>query len=122
MSELDILAQYLKKRNIPFERYDCDKIFTLDDDYTFHLDRHQICVPSQKYPLWDAICQQGSYGYEDGLLEIYGDIVETGGDVVEGYLTAQDVIERIEKCGYSKQSIDAFLLSKNTKHNEGEPQ
>lgn len=122
MSELDILAQYLKKRNIPFERYDCDKIFTLDDDYTFHLDRHQICVPSQKYPLWDAICQQGSYGYEDGLLEIYGDIVETGGDVVEGYLTAQDVIERIEKRGYSKQSIDAFLLSENTKHNEGASQ
>lgn len=122
MSELDILAQYLKKRNIPFERYDYDKIFTLDDDYTFHLDRHQICVPNQKYPLWDAICQQGSYGYEDGLLEIYGDIVETGGDVVEGYLTAQDVIERIEKRGYSKQFIDAFLLSENTKHNEGKSQ
>ena len=122
MSELDILAQYLKKHNIPFERYDCDKIFALDDDYTFHLDRHQICVPSQKYSLWDAICQQGSYGYEDGLLEIYGDIVETEtcGEVVEGYLTAQDVIERIEKRGYSKQSIDALLLSKNTKHNEGE--
>lgn len=120
MSELDILAQYLKKHNIPFERYDCDKIFALDDDYTFHLDRHQICVPSQKYPLWDAICQQGSYGYEDGLLEIYGDIVETGGDVVEGYLTAQDVIERIEKRGYSMQSIRTLLLSKNTERNEGE--
>lgn len=119
MNELDILAQYLKEHNIPFERYDCDKIFTLDDDYTFHLDRHQICVPSQKYSLWDAICQQGSYGYEDGLLEICGDIVETEADIVEGYLTAQDVIERIEKHEYSMESIRALLLSKNTKCNEG---
>ena len=120
MSELDILAQYLKKHNIPFERYDCDKIFALDDDYTFHLDRHQICVPNQKYSLWDAICQKGSYGYEDGLLEIYGDIVENENDNVEGCLTAQDVIERIEKRGYSMQSIGTLLLSKNMKHNEGE--
>lgn len=119
MSELDILAQYLKKRNIPFERYDCDREFKLNDGYTFHIDRHQICVPNQKYPLWDAICQQGSYGYEDGLLEIYGDIVENKGDV-EGYLTAQDVIERIEKRGYSMQSIGAWLLSKDTERNEGE--
>ena len=64
--------------------------------------------------MWDAICQQGSYGYEDGLLEICGDIVETKDDIVEGYLTAQDVIERIERRGYSMQSIGAFLLSKNT--------
>jgi len=120
MSELDILTQYLKKRNIPFERYDCDKEIKLDDEYTFYIDRHQICVPNQKYSLWDAICQKGSYGYEDGLLEIYGDIVENENDNVEGCLTAQDVIERIEKRGYSMQSIITLLLSKNTERNEGE--
>ena len=112
MSELDILTQYLKDHNIPFERYDCSKEdFEINDECTFYIDRHQICVPNQQYILWDVICQEGSYGYRDGLLEAYGDIVE-GDDVVEGYLTAQDIIERIEKHQYSMDSISAWLLSK----------
>lgn len=110
MSELDILTQYLKDHNIPFERYDCDKDIQLDDEYTFHVNRHQICVPNQRYALWDVICQKGSYGYHEGLLEAYGDIVDVKGEV-EGYLTAQDVIRRIEKHGYSMQTIGAWLLS-----------
>lgn len=111
MSELDILTQYLKDHNIPFERYDCSKEdFEADDECTFYIDRHQICVPNQQYILWDVICQEGSYGYHDGLLEAFGDIVEAN-DVVEGYLTAQDIIERIEKHQYSMDSIRAWLLS-----------
>lgn len=113
MSELDILTQYLKDHNIPFERYDCDKvdIKLIDGEYTLCIDRHQICVPNQRYRLWDVICQEGSYGYRDGLLEAFGDIVEVD-DAVEGYLTAQDIIERIEKRQYSMDSISAWLLSK----------
>lgn len=111
MSELDILTQYLKDHNIPFERYDCSKEdFEINDEYTFYIDRHQICVPNQQYILWDVICQEGSYGYRDGLLEAFGDIVEVD-DTVEGYLTAQDIIERIEKHQYSMASIGAWLLS-----------
>lgn len=112
MSELDILTQYLKDHNIPFERYDCSKEdFEVNDECTFYIDRHQICVPNQQYILWDVICHEGSYGYRDGLLEAYGDIVEVD-DVVEGYLTAQNIIERIEKRQYSMDSIGAWLLSK----------
>lgn len=111
MSELDILAKYLKDYNIPFERYDYDKILTLDDDYTFHLDRHQICVPNQRNILWDVICQEGSLGHKEGLLEAYGDIVDVEGEV-EGYLTAQDIIKRIEKHQYSMDTISAWLSSK----------
>ena len=117
MSELDILTQYLKDHNIPFERYDCSKDCELgkdcelDDKCMFHINRHQICVPNQQYILWDVICQEGSYGYRDGLLEAFGDIVEVD-DTVEGYLTAQDIIERIEKHQYSMDSISAWLLSK----------
>ena len=113
MSELDILTQYLKDHNIPFERYDCDKtdIKLTDGGYTLCIDRHQICVPNRQHTLWDVICQEGSYGYRDGLLEACGDIVEVD-DVVEGYLTAQDIIERIEKHQYSMDSISAWLLSK----------
>ena len=112
MSELDILTQYLKDHNIPFERYDCDNvdIKLIDGECTLYIDRHQICVPNQQYTLWDVICQEGSYGYHDGLLEAFGDIVEAD-DVVEGYLTAQDIIERIEKRQYSMDSISAWLLS-----------
>ena len=113
MSELDILTQYLKDHNIPFERYDCDNvdIKLIDGECTLYIDRHQICVPNRQYTLWDVICQEGSYGYRDGLLEACGDIVEVD-DVVEGYLTAQDIIERIEKHQYSMDSISAWLLSK----------
>jgi hypothetical protein len=51
--------------------------------------RNQIIVYDEKNNrLWDAICHHGSYGYEKGLLEIYGCICD---DVV-GYLTADDVI------------------------------
>ena len=44
---------------------------------------------------WDAFCYGHSYGHEDGLLEIMGDIVECGYDRVEGYLTAEEILERI---------------------------
>lgn len=48
--------------------------------------------------LWDAICGYGSYGFDRGLIEIMGCIVpEDVCDSVEGYLTADDAIERIEK-------------------------
>lgn len=45
--------------------------------------------------LWDAICHYGSYGYEQGLIEIYGVICD---DVV-GYLTADDIINNYLEVG-----------------------
>lgn len=52
----------------------------------------QIIVTTEKGKrLWDAICGYGSYGFEDGLLEIMGDIVP-GKDDVLGWLTADDVL------------------------------
>ena len=49
------------------------------------------------YPEWDAICFKGSFGYNAGLLEIYGNIVDPDkdGDSVIGYLTAADIMERL---------------------------
>lgn len=56
--------------------------------------KNQIIVYDDKNTrLWDAICHHGSYGYEKGLLEIYGCICD---DVV-GYLTADDVINKYLK-------------------------
>lgn len=88
MSELDKLEYYLKRNSIAYQRIDTD------DGYGIH----QIVVPCHDSAIrqWDAICHPGSLGYSDGLLEIMGSIVRSCEDDVEGYLTAQDVIERIE--------------------------
>lgn len=103
MSELDKLEEYLKANGYEYKRSDKDGV--MDDNWyvlilNLILDRHQIVVYHDNGDrAWDAICQEGSYGYEEGLLEIYGDIVwdDIDGDSVRGWLTAQDVINRIER-------------------------
>ena len=88
MSELDKLENYLKERGIQYERIDEEGIFN----------RHQILVKDKNGDvIWDAICQLGSYGYEAGLLEIMGALVRPeDSDSVAGWLTAEDIIMRIE--------------------------
>lgn len=98
MTELDKLEQYLINHRITHKRIDKDAVIAPNGKYLVSTARHQICVPEEgENCKWDAICQPRSYGYEDGLLEIYGDIV-TGedGDTVVGWLTAEDVIKRLE--------------------------
>lgn len=46
---------------------------------------------------WDAICHDGSYGHRDGLLEIMGSIVKINYDTVEGGLTAQEILNRVDE-------------------------
>ncbi len=91
MKELDKLEMYLKEHGYEYTREDVDV-----EPYT---DLHQIVVYKNGQRLWDAICHHGSYGYEEGLLEIMGDIVwyDIDGDSVRGWLTANDVIARIER-------------------------
>lgn len=51
--------------------------------------------------LWDAVINKGSYGRDRGLLEIMGTIVDkfpsnySGGDDVIGWLTADEILEKI---------------------------
>lgn len=87
--ELDKLEAYLKEHGYEYIR---------EDDDSKQLNIHQIIVYENDIRKWDAICHYGSYGYEAGLLEIYGDIVwaDIDGDSVRGWLTAEDVIARIE--------------------------
>ena len=91
MSELDKLEEYLKEHDIPYERIDMDEEGIVSN-------RHQILVKDKNgVAIWDAICHFGSYGYEQGLLEIMGTIVKPkDGDTVVGWLTAEDIIKRIE--------------------------
>lgn len=91
--QLDLLEKYLQENDIMYERIDRDGYFGC-------VDTHQICVPcfDVKQRKWDAICHRGSFGYEEGLLEIMGSIVRAdAGNEVEGFLTAEDVIKRIEE-------------------------
>ena len=93
MSELDKLQTYLENNGYKFKRIDTPAPG----------ETHQIVVYGKEDQIaWDAICFRGSYGYEAGLLEIMGAIVDpvkSGGDTVEGWLTAQDIIDRLERGG-----------------------
>lgn len=97
MDELNKLEEYLKAYGCEYSRYDSGTKIC-KDSCIINLNRHQIVVYYNGNKSWDAICNMGSYGYEEGLLEIYGDIVweDIDGDSVVGWLTAQDVINRIE--------------------------
>lgn len=99
LTQLNRVEQYLKDKGIPYERFDKEDVISPQFPYYLEtLERHQIYVPNGKNSEWDVICQKGSYGAEEGLLEIYGSIVATNaGDSVEGWLTADDVIARIER-------------------------
>jgi len=92
MKELDKLEAYLKENGFEYTREDIN----CSERYR---DKHQIVVYKDGAIQWDAICHTGSYGYEEGLLEIYGNIVdyEKDGDSVVGWLTADDIIQRLQK-------------------------
>lgn len=108
LTELNKLERYLRDNNIQYQRMDADDSLYGISLYGIY-DRHQICVPCYDAGEreWDAICQRGSYGAEEGLLEICGNIVSENAEdsVVEGYLTADDVIERIER-----QKLDSEVV------------
>ena len=66
-------------------------------NFTFSqaFDGGKVDVPSQD---WDAICHFGSYGGGDGLLEVMGARVSRNNyDSVEGYLTAEEILERLDE-------------------------
>ena len=88
MNEMDILERYLKENDYIYEQ-------TIEDNE--YLPRDQIVVyNSEGKRVWDAICHKGSYGFDIGLIEIMGSIVPKE-LTVEGWLTAADIIKRINK-------------------------
>ena len=89
MEELRRLEAYLRATGVQYEAFNEEGRWG----------RHQIIVFEDGERSWDAICQRGSYGWEDGLLEVMGEpVVKPGdGDSVCGWLTADEVIERFEE-------------------------
>lgn len=91
MSELDKLAEYLKKHHYRYVRIDEPPVKV--NEY-LTMDRHQVIVYNREGSWqWDAICHRGSYGHEEGLLEVMGSVTN---DDVEGWLTADEIIKRLE--------------------------
>ena len=96
MSELDKLQKYLEENGYVYSRSDEVNNFAevIGVEKICKIDRHQIIVYDKNMNRqWDAICHYGSYGYDRGLLEVSGNITR---EDVEGYLTAQDIINRLK--------------------------
>lgn len=132
---MDKLVEYLDKSGINYKRIKETHIMTFPDGIDRDIGRNQVVVYDDEDCLkWDAICHYGSYGYEAGLLEIMGDIVDEGedGDSVAGWLTADDVIKRIkaqevrqavcelrQKTWSEKDFSEGHLLIEEITKNEG---
>lgn len=84
MTEMEKLITALVKNGIPFE---------LACPY----EALQVFYPNKESNVGDVICHKGSFGYEQGLLEVMGltdNLCDFGN--VEGYLTADEVFKRIK--------------------------
>lgn len=95
MNNLEILKlkSMLEEADIPF--------YYTDDMFENGEEAYQIIVNVTKYgDRVDAICNDGSYGSEDGLLEIMGGLSESEGEheCVLGWLTAKEVFKRFKYC------------------------
>ena len=105
--EMEKLEEYLVAHDISYETKwrKMPTLLAYNSDRSFNVWNReeklykQILVPNEEKRQWDAICHPGSYGFEDGQLEIYGDILtpeDEEYDSVVGHLTADEVIKRIE--------------------------
>jgi len=89
LTEFNRLEQMLKDDGITYEREDSESS-TMDYTWEFHQLRCPLEI-GEKW-VWDVVCSTGTYGYEKGLLEIWGkDLQEP-----EGWLRADECFEKIK--------------------------
>ena len=112
MLEIFRLKQMLEEVNIPFEWK--DDVFKIKEKGLvghFGFERmypaYQIVIYRDDERLCDAIFHYGSYGRDDGLLEIMGGLTkeEEENDNVLGYLTAEEVFKRFKYCYENNTSV-----------------
>ena len=89
MSEMDVLEKMLIDAGIEYDREDIDNDYA-GYVYSFHQIRSKKSNGGKWK--WDAICHKGSWGYEQGLLEVWGDYMNEP----EGNLTAEEAFEKIK--------------------------
>ena len=81
MSEMEKLQKWLDENHIKYERY----------IETGWVNRNQILIKTEEMEL-SFICHRGSYGYEQGLIEMYDFVNEP-----DGYLTAKQCISKLKE-------------------------
>ena len=86
LMEFNKAEEMLKERGINYERKDNAAMYL-----TVLFEKHQILGNG-----WDFVCSTGSYGSDDGLLEYWSNNLEDSGDDPIGWLTAEEVLEKIE--------------------------
>lgn len=94
--EIFKLKKMLEDAKIPFDFYERDaEIKAIIPEW----EHWHINYPSKKDCVISAIEGTGTYGAEEDKLEIMGGLTEEEAkhDTVEGWLTAEDVFERIKK-------------------------
>lgn len=105
-TEIFKLKRMLEENNIPFDwipnwGYDIKKIIKLKNICPDLIEHYQICYPCFNVSLRKISVIQGfgTYGNEKDLLEIMGLLSpeEAEYDVVQGYLSAENVFERIKE-------------------------
>ena len=100
-NQLDILEGMLKEKGIEYKRID-DPGWTMEGVPVGEY--HQIRVKDHDYE-WDVICQPGSYGYDERMLE-FQDGIE---DDVIGNLTAEEVLKIVAFKDYRRGYMDATM-------------
>jgi hypothetical protein len=89
MNEMKKLERMLKEKDIPFKRTDEEGEYGNHRIDVFDADGNRIL---------DAIFQYGSYGVDQGLLEVMGEpvVLPYEGDSVCGCLTAEEIMKRLD--------------------------
>lgn len=92
MYQFNKLEELLKANGIEYEREDRRGGIDIGSIvYFFHQLRCPNCIGGRY--VWDVIYANGSFGEEDGLLELYG----TEMDEPLGYMTAEECLKVIKE-------------------------
>ena len=94
LTEMNKLEAYLKEHGYEYTREDRDE----KSEVCPEMDVHQIVVYWGGQRQWDVICHYGSYGCQNGLLEMMDNTGKyiTNKNGIEGWLTADEIIRRLE--------------------------
>lgn len=97
--EIKRLAEMLKEAGIPFQ-WDVQDYRPYFDDWRYQIfyPNMQVSIHGIRYSC-SVVQGTGTYGYDDNLLEISGLLSpeEMEFDDVKGWMTAEEVFERIKK-------------------------
>lgn len=96
LNEFEKLEDYLIDNDYVYERIDKVNSSIKDEERDYH---QLIAYTKKSDDVFDVVISKSlhSYGYEKGLLELSGCLVKSKDDNVEGFLTADDIIKRLEE-------------------------